>query len=373
MRALLFETRTGQPVIDLERSAWSFDTGILAPDRLDVTVPAYTPRALSLDLRGLLVAGKYSVALVDESVEGVRRVAAAGPIVAAVPAEDADGNHTYRVSCRGVERLLERRHVRLFPGWPLLDGDNKPTGTYDQTFEDVEYGTMMKRLVAESELWPGGGLPVTFEADRAGSHELTKWAAIDGKTVLEALDQLADLSDGVEYDFRPVVDEFDAVSFEFRTGTDASRSVGVDAGVVWNLGGGKPDVRNYQRIPSPVLAVSDAVFSGGKDVDKVLLVAAEDHTLIGEGHPRAELWDSSHSTVSEVSTLQSWADGALGADADRFAFDVLSVRAGGVRHGDFVTVEAQGHWDLPDGSYPLRVLSVARSSATPDWVAVQLV
>ena len=50
MRAIVCETRTGSYVADLDVSAWSYDIGILAPDKCEVTVPAYTRRALSMDL-----------------------------------------------------------------------------------------------------------------------------------------------------------------------------------------------------------------------------------------------------------------------------------------------------------------------------------
>lgn len=373
MRALLFETRTGNPVIDLEMSEWSYDTGILAPDKLDVTVPAYTKRSRSLDLRALLVRDKFSVALVDESVQGQRVVVAAGPIVQPTPQEDADGNNSYKVSCRGIERLLEWRGVRLFPGWPLLDSKNKPTGTYDQTFLNVQYGTIIKQLVEESEKFPGGDLPIIYELDRIGVHARTAYAAIDGKPVLEAIDQVADLADGVEYDFQPVIDEFDNITYKLVTGTDAARIVTGDRFPVWNLGGRMPDIRNYQRDPDASPVVTDTVFAGGKDDDKVMLARAFDHAPLSDGFPRAELWDSSHSTVSVQSTLQSWANGALGGMPDRISFDVLAKHAHGVRHGDVGELAAQGHWDLPDGVYSVRVLSVGRNSSDPDWVSINLV
>lgn len=373
MRALLFETRSGLPVVDLERSAWSYDTGILAPDKLDVTVPAYTKRARSLDLRSLLVRDKHSVALIDESVEGVRHVVAAGPIVSASPQEDTDGNHTHKVSCRGIERLLEWRGVRLFPGWPLIGVDGKPTGLYDQVVEGLSYGTIMKRLVSESEKFAGGDLPIIYEADRAGIHERSAYKADDGKPVQEALDQLADLGDGVEYDFQPEIDEFDRISYRLVTGTDAGRIVSGSASPVWNLGGSRPDVRGYQRDPDATPTITDTVFSGGKDDDKVLLARAQGHGPLADGFPRAELWDSSHSTVSVQATLQSWADGALGGLPDRISFDVLASRVHGVRHGDIGELASQGHWDLPDGEYAARVLSVGRNSSDPDWVSISLV
>ncbi|MBU3995006.1 MAG: hypothetical protein KKF42_04405 [Actinobacteria bacterium] len=373
MRALLFETVTGNPVMDLQRTDWAYDTGILATDNHSLSVPAYTEWALSLDLRSLLVSGKHSVALVNESVEGSREVAAAGPIVTAVPSEDPKGNHIYIVSCRGVERLLEWRHVRLYPGWPLLGDDKKPTGTYDQTFQNLSYGTIMKRLVAESEKFPGGALPIVYEADRVGIHERLDYAAVDGKQVLEALDQLADLADGVEYDFRPVIDEYDRITYQFLTGTDAERIIHGDVERVWNLGGVQPDIRGYERVPNPSPYVTDSVFAGGKKDDTVMLARGQEHTLFSDGFPRIELWDTSHSTVSEQATLQSWADGALGDIPDKIKFDVKSQLAHGIRHGDLGELAVQGHWDLPNGEYPVRVLSVARKSSDPDWVQINLV
>ncbi|GAB2567538.1 hypothetical protein [Leucobacter ruminantium] len=373
MRALLYETRTGNPIIDLETTAWDYDTGILAPDKLSVTVPAYTKRSKSLDLRDLLTRDRHSIALIDESVEGVRRVAAAGPIVSPAPQEDPDGRHTYKVTCRGWERLLEWRQVRLYPGWPLIGADRKPTGAYDHALEGLSYGTIMKRLVQESTKWPGGDLPIVYEPDRAGVHERNRYQAVEGKQLLEALDQLADLSDGVEYDFQTVCDELDRISVHLVTGTDASRIVSGQSEWVWNLGGAQPDVRGYERDPDPTPLITDSVFSGGKDDDSVMFARGQDHGPLAQGYPRAELWDSSHSTVAVQSTLQKWADGALGGRPDRISFEVRAHVAYGVRHGDQGVLSARRHWDLPDGDYPVRVLSVGRKSSDPGWAQITLV
>lgn len=372
MRVLLFESRTGKPIRDLQRSAWSYDTGVLAPDVGEVTVPAYTPWARSLDLRGELVGDKHSIALIDETVQGVKRVVAAGPIVTATPSEDSGGNNAYKVKFRGIERLLDWRQIRLFPGWPLIGGDGKPTGTYDQTFENMAYGTIMKHLVMESENFPGGDLPIVYEADRAGIHERTAYAAVDGNPILEALDQLADLADGVEYDFQPQIDENDNITYRLVTGTDEDRIIASGVEPVWNLGGRSPDIQKFERIPDASPIITDTVFAGGKDDDRVLLAQAADHDPIDDGFPRMERWDSSHSTVAVQATLQSWADGGLGGVPDRFSFEVKADRAYGVRHGDLVMLAARGHWDLPDGEYLRRVLSIGRSSSDPDWVQINL-
>lgn len=373
MRALLFETVTGNPVRDLETSDWSYDTGILAQDNLQITVPAYTPQAATLSLTELLVRDKHSIALIDDSVVGVRTVPAAGPVVSAPPTEDAGGKNVYEVECKGIERLLEWRHIRLYPGWPLLNASGKPTGTYDQAFTNVAYGTIMKKLIAESEKFAGGALPITYEADRAGVHSKSTYKAIDGKPILEAMDQLAELDDGVEYDFQPYIDEFDRIQYRLVTGTDSERIISNGVQRLWNIGGKSPDVRNYERFPDPTPVITDSMFTGGKDEDRVLLAAGENHAPLTEGFPRAELWDSSHSTVSRQATLQGWANGALGSIPDRISFDVRTKLAHGIRHGDKATLIAKGHWDLPDGKYDFRVLAVGRSSTDPGWVHIDLV
>ena len=373
MRALLFETVTGNPVLDLQVSDWSCDTGILAADALKVTVPARSAWASSLDLRALLARDKHAVALVDESGEGVSVVRAAGVIVTATPQEGEGGEHSYEVVCRGPERLLEWRQVRLFPGWPLLSAGGLPTGTYDQALEGLSYGTIMKRLVSETEKFPGGALPIVYEADRGGVHERASYLAVDGKQVLEALDQLADLDDGVEYDFQPQIDELDRVSWRLVTGSDTERVVYGETSWLWNIGGVQPDIRGYSREPAAAPLITDTVFTGGKDDDTLLLARGQLHGPLAEGYPRMELWDSSHSTVSVQSTLQAWANGALGALPDQVSFDVRASAAHLVRHGDFGVLAAQGHWDIADGDYDVRVLAVSRKASEADWVNIKLV
>lgn len=372
MRVLLLETVTGYPVVDLEVISWSNDRGILAADKFDVEVPYYTPRSHTMDLRSLLVRDKHSIALIDEDVEGDPIVEAAGPI-ATVTAKESEGGAVYAVDCQGIQRLLDLRHVRTHPGWPLLTPENLPTGSYDQSFQNLEYGTIMKKVVQESEKFLGGGLPINYEDDRAGTHDRTSYAAIDGKTVLEVLDQLAELADGVEYDFQPVINSMDQVSYNFVTGTDASPIITGSVARLWNLGGVNPDIKGYEREMDPTPIITDSVFAGGKDEDSVLLARGQYHDPILEGWPRAEVWDRSHSSVSVQTTLQSWADSALGSVPDNISFKVKASAARGMRHGHIVRVASEGHWDMPDGLHEYRILSMSRNSGDPDWIDIKLV
>lgn len=373
MRALLHETRTGAPVVDLEVSAWDYDCGILTPDKLGVTVPAYTQRAQSMDLAELLTPFKYSIALVDESVEGQRVVAASGPITARPPEDDPDGRQSFKVTARGPEVLFDYWHIRKFPGWPLLDAEGKPTGTYDLAFSGLSLGTIIKRLVQEREKWPGNDLPLVYEADRSGTREYARHEAVDGKPLLEALDQIGERSDGVEWALVPQINDLDRISYRLVTGTDSAQVIVAADHLTWNLGGPAPDIRGLEPNDLVGEVATDAIFHAGKGDDAVLLARASDPTLVNQGWPRMEVWDSSHSSVTQQATLQAWANGRVTGVAQRPQLEVRAERAHGLRYGDLVEVAAQGHWYWPDDVEKRRVLSVNRSSSAPDWIGVQLI
>lgn len=373
MRALLCETRTGKPVVDLEVSAWDYDCGILAPDKLSVTVPAYTPRAQSMDLLELLTPYKYSVALVDESVEGQRIVRASGPITGRPPQDDDDGKTSFKVTARGPEILFDYWHIRKHPGWPLLGGNGKPNGTYDLSFTGLALGTIVKRLVQERAKWVGNELPLVYEPDRAGTREYARHEAVDGKPLLEALDQIGERSDGVEWALFPEIDDLDQITYRLVTGTDAAQIiVGADH-LTWNIGGSLPDVRGLEPNDLVGEVATDAIFHAGKGDDKVMLARASDSALVDQGWPRLEVWDSSHSSVTQQATLQAWADGRVTGVAQRPQFEVRAERAHGLRYSDVIELASQGHWYWPDGVEQRRVLSVSHSSSDPEWIGVQLV
>ncbi len=64
---------------------------------------------------------------------------------------------------------------------------------------------------------------------------------------------------------------------------------------------------------------------------------------------------------------------ALGGGRDKISVNVKAELAHNIRHGDRALLSVQGHWDMPDGDYPVRVLSAARKAADPDWVSVSLI
>jgi hypothetical protein len=234
-------------------------------------------------------------------------------------------------------------------------------------------GTIVKKLLQERAKWVGNELPLLFEEDRAGTRERLAWEAVEGKPLLEALDEIGERADGIEWALVPEIDEQDHISYRVVTGTDTDQVVIGNDSLTWNLGGARPDIRGWEPDDLVSGIATDAIVHGGKGGDKVQFVQASDPSLVDAGWPRLEVWDSSHTSVTQLSTLQAYADGAVSPVASRPSFEVRTDRAYGLRPGDVVEIASQGHWYVPDGVQVRRVMAVNHSSADPDWCGVTLV
>lgn len=363
MRAILHETLTGEPVTELDFSGLAWSTGVCRADEVTVTLPGYTGQAWWQ----YLVPRKYTLSVSEDD----GRVRAAGILGIPEGDDDRDGIHHVIMPGRGPESLYERRRILPYPYWPLVDAAGFPITARDTTIEGVEYGTMMKYLLLQAMDHPGGGLPVVFELDRAGTREKS-WTAVEGKPVQDAIQDISELEGGVEWDWVPQLDEHDRLSWAFITGRDASQEITSAFWHTWQSGGEEPDLRDLKPKISPELMCSTAIFTGGKEDDRVMVARAHSSTLIDAGIPLIEEWDSSHSSVSRQSTLDSWARRRLAegqAPVQYWSFDVRAERAVGLRHGDWCTIEVADHWMIPDGSYPRRILDVS-GGVDDDWRGV---
>lgn len=355
MRAILHELRTGEPVTELDYSSFSWSQTIQTPDEVSVNVPAYTDSGSGL--MRLIVPKKMAISISDDD----RRVMAAGMLIEPVAGEDADGLHRFELPARGPERVYEERAILPYPYGRLVDAQGFPLPQYDTTIAGVEYGTMMKRLYQQAMRHPGGAIPATFEPDRVGSRERT-WTAVDGKFVQEAVEDIAELLGGVEWDWVPLLDESDRLSWHLVTGTDAQREITSDFWHTWTLGGEEPDLVGWEGKISGEFLASTTIFTGGKDEDKVLISQRHDTTLLDAGFPLVEVWDSSHSSVSIQGTLDGWAEGRLAEGqlpVHYWTFSVRSERAVGIRKGDWCTIDTENHWAVPDGTHTRRIVEVS--------------
>lgn len=363
MRVLLHETMTGEPVTELEFSILSWSTGVLRPDEVSVTLPGYTGH----QYYQYMVPRKFMITVMDD--DGIVR--ASGVLGTPEGDTDEDGIDLVRMSGRGIDTIFDRRHVLPYPYWPLVDSHGYPIAARDTRFSGVEYGTMMKRLYQQAISHPGGELPVVWESDRPGTRE-HEWQACQGKPVSEAVADLSELINGVEWDWVPQVDDNDRLSLILLTGRDSSQEITSTFWHTWQQGGSEPDIRGFKVKMSPEFMTQTAIFTGGKDEDRVMVSRATGTNLIDAGIPLSEVWDSSHSSVAHQSTLDGWAQKRFEegqAPIQYWSFDVRADRARGLRHGDWCTVEIADHWLVPDGSYARRVVGVS-GSGDGDWLGV---
>lgn len=365
MRVLLHELRTGEMLRELEFTELIWSTGVCRADEITVTVPGYVAGAEGL--RGLAVPRRTAVSVVRD--DGV--CLAAGVTGQPVASESDDGTPRLELTARGIESVFEKR-VILPPGYgDLVDANGYPDPRYDTRISGVDYGTMMQRLYRQAVAHPGGGLPVAWEEPRAGIRS-NAWVAVDGKRVQEAVEDLSELADGVEWDWVPRVDEADRLSWALITGTAAQPEISSAIGHYWVAGGAAPAVRKLREKTNPEFLASSAFFLGGKNDDRVLISQRTDPSLLDEGFPLAEVWDTSHSTTSDQAALNGWADAAL-RDAEApiqfWSFDVRADRAHGLRHGDWCVIEVSDHWWIPDGAYQRRIVEVS-GGVDSAWLGV---
>lgn len=363
MRAILHETMTGEFVAELGFVRHTWSQGICRPDKVSVTMPGYTGKKWYQ----YMVPHKYTISIVEDD----RRVRAAGILGIPSGEDDKDGIHHVIFPGTGIESYFDDRRVLPYPYDPLVNSGGYPITSRDTNISGVQYGTLMKRLYQQALSHPGATMPVRFETDRAGTRE-RGYAAIEGKGVQAAVADLSELVDGVEWDWVPTIDDNDNLTWVLTTATDSEVEISSAFWNTWQTGGTEPDVRGLQVKVSPEFMCSTAIFTGGKDDDRVMVARAHSLDLTNIGIPIREVWDSSHSSVSKQATLNGWAQKrhAEGqAPVQYWGLQVRASRAYGLRKGDWCTIEVEDHWLIPDGSYDRRIVEVSGDEAG-DWFGV---
>lgn len=363
MRVLLHETMTGEPVVEIGYQAASYSIGVCRPDEVTVDIPGYTGQ----NWYQFLVPRKFTLTVIDDD----RRVLAAGVLGLPEGKTDDDGNHLIGLPGTGIECLYERRHVLPVGYWPLVDALGYPIKARDTTISGVDYGTIMKRLYQQAMNHEGGYVPSVFMPDRPGTRERT-YVAVEGKPVQDAVQDLAEVIGGVEWDWVPVIDESDRLTFHLITGTDDVPEISSTFWRSWQSGGSDPDIRGLNFKISPEFLAQTAIFMGGKDEDRVMASRRTGSGLVNAGVPLCEVWDTSHTSVSRQATLDGWAQARYDegqAPIQYWTFEARADSAVGLRAGDWCSIGVFDHWAIPDGAYDRRVVEVS-GSADSDWIGV---
>lgn len=216
-------------------------------------------------------------------------------------------------------------------GQVLIDEDNPPGDWLLRlrgTYSDIARG-----LVAESLKW--GSLPYDLPAVQGGSSHERAYQCWDMATVQERLSDLADLEDGPEVRFDPYLTGDGRIRWLLRVGTPEI----IDHEWTWHplARGQKVTLGDMDRDGADMTGQCWAV--GGKQDDVVLMCRRTGGTLTDQGWPLLQTANTSHSSVSVLATLQSYAsaDVACG-DATQDVTGLTVPASDTVRPGDHAHV-----------------------------------
>lgn len=222
---------------------------------------------------------------------------------------------------------------------------------------------MARALVAQAQSWTSGNVPVILPTEIAGTNERL-YRAADLATVGRRLRELSQVEGGPDIRFSPrfTTDRL-GVEWVMEIGTPTQPLLFSSQEPVFNYGLPRSSVSRLRvQVDGRGLA-SQAYASGGRAVDQSLMAVATDPTLVSAGFPILEVAEGARATVSELPTLQGYANervvrGRVPIRSLAFEHDpAVRPFVGAFRAGDFVRLRVSGNSYLDDGEYRLRVTS----------------
>lgn len=362
----VFEMLTGRRLLPLPASGGNWSIATNADDSLTCSIPARAAVTEQLNVWGSSPLARSGLLAV---VDGVP--VAAGPIWKRKYKQGS----SIELTAGGLRSYWDRR--LLLPvdarGNPLVDANGDPITAYDTNLSGISYGTMAKRYVELARLWPGGNIPMVLPPDEAapvGKTREKKVAAIDLKKIRGLIDNLSGLEEGPDIAFRPrFAEDGLGIYWEMQTGTNANPRLGnPDPSLVtWHVGapvGGAFDL----EVEEDGTVLAEEVFAaGGRSKDAVLIARARDTTLATAGYPLLQAADTAHSDVTEITTMQSYAN--QGAAIGKYAASFWKMK---VRAKERGTLPLGDYWlgdmariivdplepVLPPGPYDRRIASI---------------
>lgn len=215
----------------------------------------------------------------------------------------------YDLEAGGGWTILDKRLVlnhNLDASWRdgqiTIDEDNPP-GDWILTLRGT-YRDIVRGLINETLKW--GSLPISLPAIQGGtSHERT-YQCWDLSTVSERIGDIADLEDGPEIRFDPIL-AGDGIRFQLNVGDPEI----IDTTHRWNLNlpGQHIMLTDFDADGDDI--TNEAYAIGGKTDDRVLVARRKGDSLRSQGWPLLQTYDGSHTSVSETATLQSYTAAAI--------------------------------------------------------------
>ncbi|SFR76172.1 hypothetical protein SAMN05428970_2024 [Agromyces sp. CF514] len=366
-RWFLADLRTGRQILDLPVMAGRWERLLNRPENIECTLDLNDPDVIALGARNTTATGKTVLAVAEGDV-----ILAAGPIW--VRSYGHDGT-TMTLTAKGVWSYYDRRHILppVAATVPLTDftvpdpdesGKTMPNPALKTAYTGLELGTIAKRIVQQAHSWPGGALPIVFEADRAGIHERT-YEGSDFKVVGDVLRQLQEVEGGPDVRFMPrfTADRL-GIEWVLETGTQAEPLLASTVTHRWDVTATDSPVSNLNIDEDASDLVDLGWVTGGRSADEVLVSRLQSTHLTGLGYPLYEGMDSTRSSVVVQSTLDGHAGELVdtgSAPVETWSFDVetsVAPSVGSYFEGDYCELDIAPYGTHP---YPSGGLALAES------------
>lgn len=319
-----FDGLTGRWLAHVPASACSWSQTINGEGGMDATVPAGA---------GLPVHALQPWRAIWAAVDGAT-VLHAGWLTRVKTAVDGSVQATIGDGWTIWAKRLVLNHnldAAWHDGQILIDEDNPPGDwilNLKGTWSDIARG-----LVAESLKW--GSLPYDLPAIQGGSSHERNYQCWDMSTISDRLGDLTDLDDGPEIRFDPHLTDDGRIRWLLRVGTPEI----VDHTWRWNPAapGQRVTLGDMDRDGTDMTGQCWAV--GGKQDDVVLMCRRTGGTLTAQGWPLLQTANTSHSSVSILRTLQSYAAADVSCgDATQDVTGLTVPASNTVRPGDHAHV-----------------------------------
>lgn len=359
------DLRTGRRIQGLRALSGSWSDVLNDSGDLSCTVSLKDPVMQRLNLFESATPAKTFLAAFDGD-NGLQ----AGPIWAR-DWDDDSGKLT--LSARGMWSYFDHRALlpvlagRL-PSDPTTDTRYMPyaapTADYPWPVSTVKsLQGIARALVVQARTWTGGDVPIVLPTEIAGTAERA-YRGADVAMVGQRLRALTEVLGGPDIKFIPrwTADRL-GVEWVMQIGSPTQPLIYAPQETIFYVGADKSSVTRLRVKDSGLDLGSQGFSSGGSSVDKALVAVSYDPMLVNAGFPLLDVVDNARSTVSEIATLQGYADELVlqGRKPQRtFAFTHnLSVQPylGALNTGDFAKVRVTKNRFLPDSEYRMRLLA----------------
>ena len=367
LRYLIGDMRTGRRLLDLPVTSGPWERNRNAAGTINPTVNLADPAVRALDLQNVTAPGKTFCAVLDGDT-----FLEAGPIwrrrvdtTARTLTFAAAGMWTY-FDHRVLLPLAARATAFYIqdPAPEAKRGDTIPNPALDTNLVGLSLGTIAKRWVQQSQQWTGGNVPIVFQPDEAGVHERNV-PAVELKVIGAMLQDLTEVENGPDIEFRPQwTNDHLGVQWLLRHGTNAQPRLRSSSVHLWDFSVTNPSAKGLV-IDEDATAMVDTVWTtGGRSANTALINYAHSDALAAAGYPMLEDVDSSHSTVSRMSTLTGYGRERLRVDSrprQFFTFDTATDRSpflNDLNVGDLADIKIGRHDWLPRGRYRTEIATI---------------